>query len=119
MLQTRGHAAVAVALTALLPACTARQTFRDVAGETAKIDSVIRSNIRWALNKDTTRADGEHTEQERDLTMYRHTESAVHASLDVGGLRVCTDLEFVSYMDAARTAPMPMRAYVARREPRI
>ena len=65
------------------------------------------------------RAGGAHTEQERDLTMFRHTESAVHASLDVGGLRVCADLEFVAYMDAARTAPMSMRAYVARREPRI
>ncbi len=63
-------------------------------------------------------AGGEHTERERDVTMYRHAESVVHRSLEAAGLALQADLEFVVFMDVAKTAPMPMRAYVAQREAR-
>ncbi len=53
MMATRLPAAIALALAALLAACTATRAPIDVAAETARIDSVIRGNIRWALTKDT------------------------------------------------------------------
>jgi SAM-dependent methyltransferase len=64
-------------------------------------------------------AGGEQTRSDRNVNMYRHPEPDVCASLDAAGFVVRGDLEFVAFMDAARTAPLPMKAYVARREPRI
>ena len=63
-------------------------------------------------------ARGEHTQSDRDVIMYRHPEPGVRASLKAAGFMVQSDLEFVAFMDVARTAPMPMKAYVAQREPR-
>jgi len=62
---------------------------------------------------------GKHTQSDRNMIMYRHPESGVRASLEAIGFIVRGDLEFVAFMDVARTAPMPMKAYVAQREPRI
>jgi hypothetical protein len=47
--------AIAIALTVLLCGCGGPRPIADaaVAAETARIDSVIRANIRWALQKDT------------------------------------------------------------------
>ena len=64
MIETSRSATVAFALTALLSACAPRTPPVNVAAETASVDSVIRSNIEWALQKDT-------------VTLYR---SVVHDS---------------------------------------
>ena len=53
MTEKRGVAAVALAAAALLGGCGTRRPQVDVAAETAAVDSVIRSNIRWAVQKDT------------------------------------------------------------------
>jgi len=53
MIQTRHRAAIAFAMAALLCGCGTRRPVVDVAAETASIDSVIRSNIQWAIRKDT------------------------------------------------------------------
>ncbi len=53
MLDARRAAAIAVALSAALCSCRPATPAVDVAAETARIDSVIRGNIRWALTKDT------------------------------------------------------------------
>jgi len=53
MIETSRSPAIAFALAALLSGCAPRTPTVDVAAETASIDSVIRSNIRWALTKDT------------------------------------------------------------------
>jgi hypothetical protein len=47
-------AIVILVLAELLAGCATRAPAPDVALETARIDSVIRSNIRWAMAKDTT-----------------------------------------------------------------
>jgi ketosteroid isomerase-like protein len=54
MIETRRPAAIAFALTALLSGCATRTPAPDVAAETARIDSVIRGSIQWAMQKDTT-----------------------------------------------------------------
>ena len=54
MVQARGPVAIALALTVLLSGCATRKPANDLAAETARIDSVIRSNIQWAMRKDTT-----------------------------------------------------------------
>jgi len=53
MIGTRRPAAIAFALTALLSGCATRTPAPDVAAETARIDSVIRASIQWAIQKDT------------------------------------------------------------------
>ena len=53
MIERRRPAAIAFALTALLSGCGTRTPAVDVAAETASIDGVIRSNIQWAMQKDT------------------------------------------------------------------
>jgi len=53
MIGTRRTAATAFALTVLLSGCGPRTAAVDVAGETARVDSVIRANIQWAMQKDT------------------------------------------------------------------
>jgi predicted TPR repeat methyltransferase len=63
-------------------------------------------------------ASGEHTQNERRVVMYRHSEPYVRRSLASAGLSVRADVEFLAFMDAERAASMFMRAYVARREPR-
>jgi len=64
-------------------------------------------------------AGGEQTPSDRIVIMYRHPEPDVRASLEVADFVVRGNLEFSAFMDAARTAPLPMKAYVARREARI
>ncbi len=54
MIDARRTVAIAVVLSAALSGCRPTTPAVDVAGETARIDSVIRGNIRWALTKDTT-----------------------------------------------------------------
>ena len=63
-------------------------------------------------------AGGEQPQSDRNVIMYRHPEPGVRASLEAAGFVVRSDLEFVTFMDAERTAPMPMKAYVVQREPR-
>jgi hypothetical protein len=46
-------AVTALALAALLAGCATRAPAPDVAAETARIGSVIRENIQWAMRKDT------------------------------------------------------------------
>jgi len=53
MIETRRAAAIAFALTVLLSGCATRTPAPDVAAETARIDSVIRASIQWAMQKDT------------------------------------------------------------------
>ena len=53
MFESRRPAAIAFALTVLLSGCGTRRPAVDVAAETARIDSVIRASIQWALQKDT------------------------------------------------------------------
>ncbi len=53
MLDPRRAAAIAVVLSAALCSCQPATPAVDVAAETARIDTVIRGNIRWALTKDT------------------------------------------------------------------
>ena len=53
MIEKRRPAAIAFALTVLLSGCATRTPAPDVAAETARIDSVVRSNIQWAIQKDT------------------------------------------------------------------
>jgi len=54
MTGTRRTGALAFALTVLLSGCGTRRPVVDVAAETARIDSVIRGSIQWAMRKDTT-----------------------------------------------------------------
>ena len=54
MIERRRPAAIAFALTVLLSGCATRTPAPDVAAETARIDSVIRASIQWAMQKDTT-----------------------------------------------------------------
>jgi len=54
MTGTGRRAAIAFAAAALLCGCGTRRPQVDVAAETAAIDSVVKSNIRWALQKDTS-----------------------------------------------------------------
>jgi hypothetical protein len=53
MFETRRPATIAFALAALLSGCTTRPPAPDVAAETARVDSVIRASIQWAVQKDT------------------------------------------------------------------
>jgi hypothetical protein len=53
MIGKRRPAAIAFALTALLSGCATRTPVPNVAAETARIDSVIRGSIQWAMQKDT------------------------------------------------------------------
>ncbi len=53
MFGTKRPAAIAFALTVLLSGCATRRPAVDVAAETARIDSVIRASIQWAMQKDT------------------------------------------------------------------
>jgi ketosteroid isomerase-like protein len=50
---TRCPAAIAFALTVLLSGCATRPPAPDVAAEAARVDSVIRASIEWAVQKDT------------------------------------------------------------------
>jgi ubiquinone/menaquinone biosynthesis C-methylase UbiE len=61
---------------------------------------------------------GEHTQSELDVMMYRHPEPDVRAFLKAAGFVVRADLQFIAFMNAERTAPIRMKAYVAQREPR-
>jgi hypothetical protein len=54
MIERRRPAAIAFALTVLLSGCATRTPAPDVAAEAARIDSVIRASIQWAMQKDTT-----------------------------------------------------------------
>jgi hypothetical protein len=54
MIETRRTAAMAIGLVVLLSGCATRPPAPDVAAETARIDSVIRGSIQWAMQKDTT-----------------------------------------------------------------
>jgi len=53
MTETRRPAAIAFALTVLLSGCATRTPAPDATAETARIDSVIRASIQWAMQKDT------------------------------------------------------------------
>jgi hypothetical protein len=53
MIEKRRPAAIAFALTVLLSGCATRTPAPDVAAETARIDSVVRASIQWAMQKDT------------------------------------------------------------------
>jgi len=53
MLERTRPAAIAFALTALLAGCETRAPAPDAAVETARVDSVIRASIQWAVRKDT------------------------------------------------------------------
>jgi len=64
-------------------------------------------------------AGSEHTESDREVSMYRHRPAEVVAHLGAAGFAVLAELEFAAFMDAGRTSRMPMRAYVAQRGPRI
>jgi hypothetical protein len=53
MIETRRTAAMAIGLVVLLSGCATRTPAPDAATETARIDSVIRGSIQWAMQKDT------------------------------------------------------------------
>lgn len=53
MTRQRRAAALGFALLTLLPGCRTRTPVPDVVAETARVDSVIRANIQWAVRKDT------------------------------------------------------------------
>lgn len=60
-------------------------------------------------------APGGHTESDRKIIMYRHPEPGIRASLEAAGFVLRADADFVAFMDAAKTAPLPMKACVAQR----
>jgi predicted TPR repeat methyltransferase len=63
----------------------------------------------------TFTAGGDHTESGKEVLMHKHRKDEVIAHLGAAGFAVHADLEFAAFMDAARSARMPMRAYVAQR----
>jgi predicted TPR repeat methyltransferase len=64
-------------------------------------------------------AGSEHTESDREVSMYKHRPAELMARLDAAGFTVRAELEFAAFMDVGRTSRMPIRAYVAQRGPRI
>jgi len=60
----------------------------------------------------------EHTADDREVTMYRHTASDVLTPLEASGFQLEAELGFTAYMDAERKRPLALTAFVARRHTR-